>query len=393
MNLRYSLMIGGLLLTISINSQSTIDALLTSVQSNNKTIAVAQQRMEADKALFKTGLSLPDPEFTLDWLKGFPASAGNQTEFIAAQPFDFPSVYKYRKQVASLRTSQTTYAYDQARKEILLEAKLIAIDLVHLNKRKAILAERLVNAERFYENYRRKLDQQDATILEFNKAGMLLFSIRTDLQLVDTEIREQTQKLIELNGGVDVVMPDTIYPADEVLLPFESLEQLIEETDPQLQYLTMQQAIGDAEQKLTKASLLPSFEAGYRYQGLLGQTFHGVHTGVSIPLWGNKHKKNYPLQRSNLYAAMIDEHKVEHYHEIKQLYDQYELIRQSIQTLDAGFGQLTDAAILDKALAAGQITVLEYYLESTIYYESVDRYLELERAGQEVLAELLKYKL
>jgi hypothetical protein len=393
MQLRYSLITGILLMTLSLKSQNGIDSLLAGIQSNNKSILVAQKKMISDKALYQTGLSLSNPEFTFDWLKGFPETAGSQTEFIVAQPFDFPSVYKFRKEISSLKTTQTTYAYDQVRKAILLEAKLTAYELVYLNKRKALLAERLINAERFYENYQLKLKQQDATILELNKAGLFLFNVRTDIQLVETEISKKTQKLIELNGGVEVTVADTSYPAEELLLGFESLEQLIEETDPQLKYFEMQAEIGETEQKLTRASLLPSFEAGYRYQGILGQTFHGVHTGISVPLWGSGPKKNYPVQLTTLYTAMIDEHKVEHYNTIKQLYDQYEMLRQNLETFSSGFAQITNTEILEKALASGQITVLEYYLESTIYYESMDRYLELENAKHKVLAELLQFSL
>jgi outer membrane protein TolC len=393
MQLRYKFITGWLLLTLSAQSQSAMDSLLAQIQSNNKSIQAAQKKMEANKAFYQIGRSLPGPEITFDWLKGYPATAGNQTEFIAVQPFDFPSVYKYRKEISALQTDQTSYTYDQVRKEILLEAKHIAIKLVYLNKRKSILAGRLANAERFYENYRRKLDQQDATILELNKAGLLLFNIRTDLQLVETEIREQTQKLIVINGGNPVIMTDTTYPPDEVLPEFDSLEQMIEETDPELKFHEMQMVIGETEQQLTKATLLPSFEVGYRYQGLLGQTFHGVHTGVSIPLWGKKQRKEYPLQLSNFYSAVIDQHKIEHYNETKQLYDQYVLLSEKIRFFETNFAQITNAAILDKALQAGQITVLEYYLETTIYFESLNRYLDLELAKQQAAVELLKYRL
>ncbi|MBI5915829.1 MAG: TolC family protein [Bacteroidetes bacterium] len=375
------------------HAQSNLDQVLASVQANNKTLLAEQRRIEAGKAFFQTGLALYDPEISLDWMQGFPSSAGSQTDLTAAQAFDFPTAYKYRRQVANLRTGQTAFESELVRKEILLEAKLVALRLIYLNKRKAELSKRRANTERFHANYQKKLEQQDATILDVNKARLQLLNIQTDLQLLETETAENLQRLTELNGGNPVVFTDTIYPIATALPDFETLEQTIEESDPALKYLQTQQQIGQAEARLTKALLLPKFEAGYRYQGLLGQQFHGAHAGVSVPLWENKKRLNYSALHVQVYDARIEEHRTEHYHEIKRLYEQYQALRQSFDEYGSNLQAASSGSLLDQALQAGQITVLEYFLETTLYFESVDRWLELEEAWQRAGAELLKYNL
>ena len=391
MQQRYKLLVAVLFLSVSLQGQSTLDQILASVQANNKTLLTEQHRNEASKAFFQTGLALYDPEISLDWLRGFPSQAGNQTDLTVAQSFDFPTAYKYRRQVAGLKTSQTAYESELVQKEILLEARLIALHLVYLNKRKAELSKRLASAERFYSNYQKKLEQQDATILDVNKAKLLLANVQTDLQLLEIEGDENLRKLTELNGGNPVVFTDTIYPPIPALPDFETLERTIEEGDPALKYLQTQLQIGLAETNLNKALLLPKFEAGYRYQGILGQQFHGVHTGIIVPLWENKRKLNYSAMQGREYDARIEEHRTEHYHEIKRLYEQYQSLVMLNDRYRNNLQLASSSPLLDRALELGQITVLEYFLETTLYYESMDRFLELEETQQHVGALLLKF--
>lgn len=393
MKLRYKLLCALLTLAVSLPAQSTLDQLLASVQANNKTIQAEQRRMEASKAFFQTGLSLPDPSVSLDWMRGFPSSAGNQTDLTAAQAFDFPTAYKYRREVADLKTGQTAYESELVRKDILLEAKRTALHLVYLNKRMAELERRQASAQRFFDNYQKKLEQQDATILDVNKARLLLVNVQTERQLLETEIAANQQTLSGLNGGIPVVFTDTVYPPAPELPDLETLVNTIEQADPMLKFLQTQRQTSEAEAKLTKALLLPKFEAGYRYQGLLGQTFHGVHTGVSIPLWENKKRLNYAAVQLLEYDARIEEHRTAHFNEIKRLFEQYQSLRQNHEAYRGNLQAVSNTALLDKALQAGQITVLEYFLEATLYYESVDRWMELEAAWQKVGAELFKFSL
>jgi hypothetical protein len=68
---------------------------------------------------------------------------------------------------------------------------------------------------------------------------------------------------------------------------------------------------------------------------------------------------------------------------LKSILEDYQKINQSVEPLP----------LLDKALAAGQISVLEYFVELNYYNESQNSYLELEKEYYDVVASLLKYKL
>ena len=391
MKLRFNLLAALLLLGASLLAQSTLDQVLAAVKVNNKTIQAGERRIEAGKALFQTGLSLPDPSISFDWMLGVPSAAGNQTDLIVAQGFDFPTVYKYRRELAGLKTGQSGLNEEQILKEVLLEAKLTALHLVYLNKHKAEMERRLASTQQFYSGYQKKLEQQDATIIDVNKARLQLLNLQTSLQLLEVEITGHLQELAVFNGGISVEFTDTIYPFQPDLPDFEMLKQTIEQNDPRLRFLNTQQQIGEAETRLTRALLMPKFEAGYRYQGLLDQQFHGIHAGISLPLWENKKRIASSELQVGVYSALIDKHRTEYDHEIERLYTQYRAFHRSIQDYRTNLGLVSNQAFLDKALEAGQITVLEYFTEISLYYESLDRYLALEAMMHKTVARLMKF--
>ncbi|TNE59507.1 MAG: hypothetical protein EP344_08475, partial [Bacteroidetes bacterium] len=185
-----------------IPAQSTLDALLTRIESNNKTLQAERQRVDATAKSFQTGIWLYDPQVSYDFLKGFPSSAGNQNDLILTQAFDYPTVYTRRRRVADLKTRQLTFENNGLRQEILLEAKLAAIQLVFLNKRQSELNNRLSTAQQFLVDYRKKFDARDATALDLNKAQHQVINLQTELKLLEVEIGAQLVQLTGLNGGL-----------------------------------------------------------------------------------------------------------------------------------------------------------------------------------------------
>ncbi len=382
-----------LLIAGSSSAQSTMDNVLSQIATNSKTWKAEQQRIVAAQKELYTGISLYDPKVEYDYLQGFPESAGIQQEFNVYQPFDFPSSYVYRKKVANLKSSQTTYESELIRKNILLEAKLVAIELVYLNKRRFGLTQRLTNAEKFYTDYQKKFDLLDATVLDLNKAKLLNANVQTDLTLVEAEIEEQLSKLTAFNGGIAVVFNDTVYPVQPTLAEFETLEQALASSDPALKYFETQKEVGEAQIQLNKSLWLPKLEAGYRYQKILGEQFHGGHIGVTIPLWENKNIVRYQKLQTTFYDLQIQNYRNERYYEVKQLYEKYQTLKSNFEEYKNNLQSLLNVDLLNKSLTAGQITTLEYYFETSLYNDSIDRYLTLEKEYQTVLAELLKYEL
>ncbi len=378
---------------LNVSAQSTLDSVLAAIGNNNKTILLAQQYSETQKLAYKTGLAPTDPVFEYDYMFGRPANAGNQTDLTVTQAFDFPLVYARKKQLSGQQQLQTDMLFMAKRQEVLLSAKSVCIQLVYLNKLQIQLVQRQKDVAKIANDFQVKLDKGDGNALDVNKAKLQLIEIDKDLQMNRSQINQLNQHLTELNGGNVITFADTSYPLVPLVPPFEQIESDIESTDPLRQYLEQERVVSQKELEVSKALWLPKLEVGYHYQAILGQKFNGVHGGISIPLW--QQKGTVKLQQSQIMFAEMElqEHSNEHYYEVKQLYERYENLKVTLTQYQQVFQSLDNKPLLDKSLAYGQISTIEYFMETGYYYNALNGYLETERDYYLVLAELYRYTL
>ena len=134
-------------------------------------------------------------------------------------------------------------------------------------------------------------------------------------------------------------------------------------------------------------------ELGYHNQSFTGQSFNGIHSGISIPLW---EKKNTVKQKKAqlLFADLeLQAHVNEHYFHIKHIYEKYSNLKTVMNEYQTMLTSLNSNVLLNKALALGQISTIEYFLEIGFYYNAFNNYLQTEKEFYETVAELYKYQL
>lgn len=374
-------------------SQSTIDNVLTEIAKNNKTIQANTQYWNAQKVQYKTGNSLYNPTIEYDYLKGSPVNAGNQTDIVVTQSFDFPTVYGKKNQLANQLGIQADLQLKAANQELLLEAKKICIELVYRNKLQIPLTKRKEATEKWLANFRKKLTNGDGTILDVNKAEIQLLEIRKQFQDNVSAIAKLNEQLTSLNGGTAIVFNNVAYLDVPIIPNFETLEKEIEEQDYIKKTLEQEKVIAQKQIDVSKALALPKMEIGYHYQGILGQTYNGIHTGISLPLWESKNTVKLQKAKMTFAESALTDHKNEHYYEIKQLYGRYESLKSILSDYEKINQSVEPIKLLDKALSAGQISVLEYFVELNYYNTTYNSYLEIEKEYNEVIATLMKYKL
>lgn len=374
-------------------AQSKIDSVIASVLKNNKTIQADVQYWESRKLQYKTGLSPENPQVEYDYLIGSPSNAGSQTEITASQSFDFPSAYKKRKQLSNQQVSQAEQHLISKRQTVLMEAKSVCIELVYRNKLLKELLQRKINGEALLKNFETKLDKGDGNILDVNKARLQMISINNEYQENISSINQLNDELFALNGGLPIEFFDTVYFEIPQIPSFESLEAQYEAADPYRNILEQEKLIAQKEVELSRALSYPKFEAGYHYQGILGQKYNGFHTGITIPLWENRNKVN--TQKSKLLYADLElrKHKNEHYYEIKQLYEKYGNLKISVNEYQNAFLNLNSTYLLNKSLSSGHISAIEYFMEMNYYATALNNYLKIEREYYQTIAELYKFML
>ena len=382
-----------LLLVVNIQGQSNLENVLASIEKNNKTLVSQRQYWEAKKLEFKTGLTLPNPTVQGQYLLGSPATAGNQTDFFAVQPFDFPSVYKKRKALAQAQGALSGNKLAELRKDILLEAKLSCLELVYRQQLRQHLSRRRRSLETLQRDFETKLRQGEGNILNVNKVKLqLLETQQLERENTSAEVRLQTY-LRELNGGIAVVFVDTIYPGLPAEQSFEQLEQAAEIVDPLLKSLQEEQQIAQQQLGLSKSWRLPKFELGYHYQSILGQRFNGLHVGLSLPLWEHKYRMEQQEAQVQFSDLQVLTHRNEHYHELKALYEEQRALQEMLQQYNTALSGIQSIALLDKALALGEISTAEYFLEWSLYQNAQLRQLETEWAFQQLAAKLYQFLL
>lgn len=383
-----------LLLSGKILAQNNIETALAEIATNNKTLQSQTKFWDAQKLQFKTGNTLYDPTVTYDFMRGSPnAIAGNQTDINVSQRFDFPTVYGKKKSLANEKMKQADFALLNNKRNILLEAKLICIELIYRNKLQTKIEERKTKTEKFQRDFQRKLDVGEGNVLDVNKVKLQLIEINKEYQENLSSINQLKQKLNGLNGGNEIVFTETEYPEFAPILSFENLQAEIEANDPIAKYLEQQNVIAEKQIAVTKAMSLPKFEAGYHYQGILGQNFHGFKVGMSIPLWENRNRVAQSQSELSTTETQLDEHKNTYYFEIKQLYEKYTNLQKTVDEYQTVLGSINSIKLLDKALQYGEITTIQYFLEAGYFYTATNNYLQTEKEFNEVVAELYKFQL
>lgn len=375
------------------NGQLNIESVLTSVEKNNKSLVASRQFWEAKKLEYKTGLTLPNPTVQGQYLFGSPAAAGDQTDFFAVQPFDFPTTYKKRRELAAAQGTVSTSEIAARRQEVLQEAKLVCLEMIYRNKLTSQHERRKLELEKLRGDFQTKLDKGDGNILDLNKTRLQLLEI-SQLQAENTvELQKLQTKLTELNGGGVLVFRDTIYPPLPEISTFEQVEKEYEAADPLRQTLEQEKRIAEKQLELSKSWRLPKFEAGYHYQGILGQRFNGIHAGVTLPIWEQKFRKEAQQAQVLFTDLQLQSHMNEHFFEIRELYDRQASLKQSLDEYRTAIASVSNTALLDKALQLGEITTIEYFLEMSFYQNALLHYLRTEREYQAAVAELMKYRL
>lgn len=374
-------------------AQNSIDNILISVAKNNKTILSNTQLVETKKLEYKTGLTPENPKLEYDYLFGTPANAGNQTDFSLTQAFDFPTAYSSKKAMAKQLIAKTELELMFLRQEILLDTKITCLTLIYQNKKQSELKRRTLEISKVYENYQTKLKNGEATILDVNKAQLMLLNINTDLQLIESEIKRSNSMLTELNGGQAITLTDTSYPLVIELPDFTKMDSIIEANDFLVKTYGKDKDISVAKLKVVKNLALPKMEAGYHSQAILGQKYQGAHIGISIPLWENKN--SIKTEKANLLYmdSRIAEHKTEHFYENQQLYEKYTVLKSTLSEYTKIFSTNNNSELLNKSLTSGNISSIEYFMELSYFYGAYDTFLKVENEYNIVVAMLNKYQL
>lgn len=378
---------------LPVQSQGSLEEILSQIEANNTTLKALRMQNEADKIGNKTGVNPHNPEIEFANLWGNPSIIGLRRNFQVSQTFEFPTVYSYRRQLSNARNSQVDFEYSLHRSEILAEARKICMELTYLNAMERELNIRMDHAKAIAEAYQSMFEEGETNLLEWNKARLNLLNARNELQNLQIERNLGINELTGLNGGSPLRFEVSLFEQLELPADFDTWFRDSESNIPDLSWIQKEVGISKLNEKLTRASNLPSFSGGYLSEALEHEKFQGFHIGMTIPLWENKNTRRYAKAQSMAAESMETNVRLQLYNELRTNHEKTLHLREALNEYRSVLQGIQNAELLKKALDQGLIGLSEYLLELSVYYDAVDRSLSLERDMNIAYVQLIKYSL
>ena len=375
-------------------AQTSIEEVLRSVEANNKELQANRQMVTAQKLEAKLDNNLPDPSVSYTHQYGNKEGMGIQGELVASQSFDFPTVYVQKNKLSKAKGEGFDRQSAEIRQQILLQAKEVCLDLVLLNQQKNLLDIRRQNAEQLSALYETRLQNGDANVLEVNKINLELLNAKNEARMNEAARMAKLHELAMLNGGIEINFTDTAYLPVENPLSFVDLKQEAIPANRQLLSLQSEKAAALRQLSVSKSFNLPGFELGYRLNTATGgERFNGFLVGISIPLFSNRNHVKQAKAQSLYTDLQLESATATIESDLLRLYNQSVALKTSIDEYSEVLKSQNNLALLNKAIQAGQISMIEYFVDVTTLYQSMQNHMQLQNEYQKVMAQLYKFKL
>lgn len=372
-------------------SQDNIESILKEIEKNNTMLSALRSKAEAEKLGNKTGIYLQNPEVEFHYLWSNPSTIGNRTDFSIKQSFDFPTAYNYRNQISDLKNKQVELEYKKQLMELLLQTQNICLDLIHTNSLLSEYEKRLDHVQIVADSYKAKYNIGESNILEFNKSQLSLLNINNALENIKIRRAVLLSELVALNGGKPLDFNFKEFPLFELPEDFENWYIMAENNNPILVWLKQEIEVSNARVKHSKAMSLPKIGGGYMSEKIVGEQFQGLIVGLTIPLWENKNTVKYAKGNAIAYESIIADRKLQYYNHLKTMHAKAISLKKRLIDYRSNLLLFNSYKLLSKALENGQISLIEYNYELSVYYESIDSLLDLELELSKTVAELNQF--
>lgn len=216
-------------------------------------------------------------------------------------------------------------------------------------------------------------------------------NINKELESIEIERITLLSELTRLNGGIFIDFTDSQFQSPVIPADFEQWYVSVEQNNPILIWLKKEMEISKKQEKLNRAMSLPKLQTGFMSEKIIGEQFQGITVGLSIPLWENKNTVKFAKANTIALESIITDNKIQLNNHLKSLHTKAISLKQNADDYRLNLRLFDNSELLKKALDKGEISLINYILELSVYYESVNKLLELERGLNNTAAELDQY--
>lgn len=366
-----------------------IEQILKSIEQNNKALQSQQQAANAEKMENRTVNNLPDPTLNYSSFYSNSAEGGHGTEFVATQGFDFPTQYITRNRQATLQNEAVDMRTHATRRDILLAAKNLCLDLILLNQEKALMDIRLKNADELQALYEKRLSTGDANILEVNKIKMERMSVQTEVAQNTAAHRTALQSLLAMNGNQALEFAETEYLAVEEINDYNLMRDRVIASDIDLQAASATVRAAEKQVKVDRQGWLPKLEVGFRRNTNSVEAENGFVIGGSLPLFENR--KRVKIAKAQAVSAQLARESIREQVEagLMAQFNEMQQLKTAMQAYDVPLMHRS-LQLLKQALEEGQISLIDYFVETDNIYRNLQAYMQVENQYQKVMANIYK---
>ena len=379
--------------SLQAQSMESIDSVLAAVERNNLELHALQQNNEASRLEIQAQNNLQQDisvSYSPFFTHGY--DGVSSSELVVSMGFDFPSQYISRNKSGKLQNEALDMQYALRRRDILLQAQLLCLDLVRLNQEKELLDTRMANADELLVLMEKRFAEGGANIIEVNKVKMERMNVRTLAAQNEAARQNILQSLRAMNGNVPVELLAAEYPAVQEIANYDEFYAEVMATDAGI--LSAEASVDAAAQeiKVNKQNWLPKFEVGYRRNTAMAEASHGFLVGASLPLFSSRNKTKIAEARHTAAQSELENARLQAETQLMSKYNEIQQISTAVKAYEVPLMHGTLEA-LKTAVMEGQISIIDYYVEADNVYNSLSNFLSLENQYRKLLAEAYRNRL
>ena len=310
------------------------------------------------------------------------------SELIVSQEVDFPTLYAARNKGMRSAGNVIGLEYSMLRRDILIEAWQLCIDLWAAERREEILKRRLGMADSLVDAVSRRMERGEATKLDENRVRLGKMTLMAEYGQNAVERDRLRHSLQALNGGIPV---DSVWRtvADVAVLPAchvpeglggVSLENLVAEAN-------LTKARQDV--KISRQGWLPTLTVGYRRNTDGNEAFHGFIVGASFPLFSASGRMKSARHRQAAAEWQLLEAEASREARLKSILDEALGLERMLQAYNDSLMSQT-LSLLESSVLHGEMPLSEYLAESELIFVKMQEKLDLEVQLQKVYSTLVE---
>lgn len=370
-------------------AQTDIYTAAWQMAANNKTVSATKEKYEARRHTASAENMLSGPELDMDY-KVSEHDAEHRWGIGVGQSFDWPGVYSARRKANAFRGDAFSYLYQSALADAAYEAMQALVKLAAADERLGLLHTAAENARSRNESLEYAFSRGEITVLDYRKAQLELFAIRSRVASVEAERADCLAAVKALNGGTE---PEEIpaLPADAIVEPLENYAEMFAAYNPALAANRSLAAAFDADVTVARRSALPSFKISYLHEFEEDMHYDGVGLSISLPSWGKSRGASVAKAEAQAARFEAEDYTARINAELAASHARAVVLNRRVDQARPTFTDTSYPELLATALDKGKITVIDYFNEYNVYLEAASEYVQLKADLALAMAYLNRY--